>query len=293
MQQDEQTLTRLLTELPSPPDAEAALVAIHKRIDDGEGREALPKDLFAGIGAHASPDVLVLHPTATGGEPARRPRTTRMWAWASATAAGMAVAAGVTYSVRPAPQVVVHHEPAPPTELSIPARPESRAAAPVADDLNQAQAVIAMGALHDEDPTVKEKPKRGRAKRSRQYRRARNVWRKGRLAYESGDPVAAQASFSECLTIDATHSACLNSLGRIAADNHDAAAAERRFEQARVADPRNPYPMVNLATLAMLGRRFDDAQALLSTALEASPDLAVARRLQARLQYLRERQDTP
>ncbi|MEM6991924.1 MAG: tetratricopeptide repeat protein [Myxococcota bacterium] len=293
MQQDEHTLTSLLTALPEPPDAEAALVEIRKRVDDGEGKERLPPDLFAGLSRRErEPDVLVLHPTADSRGRAVEPRRRRLGAAVVAAAAIGAAAAATAMLTRVetpvAPTVAPAHawaEPpeAPPPSVRPPPTPEPR------DELAVAEAVIALGTLHDEDVRTASKPKQGAKRWTAKVRRARRVWRKGRIAYEAGDVEGARAAFRECLTIDAEHSHCLNSLGRLAADDHDPAAARGLFERAVAANANNPYPMVNLATLAMLGRNLDEADALLQSATRVAPELVVVARLRRRLGYLRGR----
>ncbi len=292
MQQDEHTLTTLLTALPEEPDTEAALVAIRKRIDDGEGDERLPPELFAGLRRHRKEsDVVVLHPTAGAGGDPPQPVRRRVWALVAAmTAIGAAAAATVVMrtpsTAVPATAKVDPEEPPAPT---VPPRPVPRRAPadPVRDEIAVAEAVLVLGTLHDEDPRVASKPKQGKKRWTASFRRARKVWRRGRAAYQSGDVERARDAFAECLIIDAAHSHCLNSLGRIAADEHDPAAARVLFERAVRADATNPYPLVNLATLAMLHRRLDEAQSLLNVATTAAPELEVVRRLQQRLDYLR------
>ncbi|MBL4685481.1 MAG: tetratricopeptide repeat protein [Nannocystaceae bacterium] len=295
MQQDERTLVTRLTALPEEPDTEAVLVAIRTSIASGGGQEKLPPDLFAGLQwRRTNSGVVVLHPTGARRE---APLTAKRRQWrmlaamalASATAAGVVLAAGALFIVRSeaprAPTVVMQQADAP---LPPPVQPPNEPGPP-RDDLAVAEAVLVLGALHDEDPRTASRPKRGKKRWPARFRKARRAWRRGRVAYQTGDTTGARSAFDACLAIDAAHSHCLNSLGRLAADEHDPAAARVLFERAMSADASNPYPMVNLATLAILDRRLDDAEDLLRDAAMADPELEVTRRLGGRLAYLRTR----
>lgn len=295
MQQDEHALSRRFRMLPEEPDEDAAIEAIALRIADGGGQEKLPPDLFAGLQRRRNEtDVVVLHPTADGGRPSTSTSGGwRLWLVAMTAAAAATVVASV--ALRDAP---TRAEPTalatPPPESSTPPDPRPPPNPQVEADHRReeiavAEAVVALEALHDEDPSAR--PKRVHRKRARSsgYRRARKVWRHGRLAYEDGQLDRARAKFLECLAHDGAHSPCLNSLGRLAAEEHDPARARDLFQRAIDADAANPYPMVNLATLAVLERKLDEAEGLLRQATEVAPDLKPAQRLQGRLAYLRER----
>ena len=82
-------------------------------------------------------------------------------------------------------------------------------------------------------------------------------------------------------------------MGRLAAEDHDAERARALFEMAIEADPGNPYPMVNLATLDLVERKIDDADTRLEQAARVAPDLNVVQRLRARVDYLQALDDDP
>lgn len=291
MQQDERTLVTRFMALPEEPDIEAALVAIRTSIDDGGGQEKLPPDLFAGLQRRQTDSgVVVLHPTSARRQAPRKAKR-RPWRILAAMGLASATAAGAVLVVRSqaprAPAVAIQQVDAPRPPRQQPPSEQPRELPH--DELAVTEAVLVLGALHDEDPRTASRPKRGKKRWPARFRRARRAWRRGRVAFQAGDTTGARSAFDECLSIDAAHSHCLNSLGRLAADQHDPAAARVLFERAMSADPSNPYPMVNLATLAILDRRLDDAESLLRDAATADPELEVTRRLGGRLAYLRTR----
>lgn len=293
MQQDELELTRRLSALPEDPDPEAALVEIRRRVENGEGREPLPPDLFAGLDRRSrDAAVLVLHPTAKASDrPSTRGSAWRWWTMVASIAAAATIVGGaVVYRSGPAPSPIASEPPVPSEAETPPPRPLPTPPSndPIPADVTVTESVIVLEALHDEDPRAKPKPPRGKQDRRRaaNHRRARKVWRRGRLAYEDGDLETARAAFVECLSIDADHSLCLNTMGRLAAEDHDPARARALFQMAIEADPDNPYPMVNLATLDMVERKIDDADARLHEAARVAPELKVVQRLQARVDYL-------
>lgn len=100
---------------------------------------------------------------------------------------------------------------------------------------------------------------------------ARDLWLQGYRAYLAGNRDAAKASYEQALAIDPKYAPALNSLGRVAADNHDANAERDYYKRALDADPNYVPALTNMASLELAANNLDEAKRLATKANTLKP----------------------